>query len=74
MQESEPSLHRRALYAGARTIAWFTAIATAYGTVRLVIRAPPDMDSGLRWGMVGLFVLLFCVSVMMLFAKETRRR
>lgn len=48
-------------FCGARVTAFLLAIGSAIGAIKIAIDMPPEMDSGLRWGLFGMMVVM-CVN------------
>jgi hypothetical protein len=74
MTEPEIGLHRKVVYTGARFVASLLVIASVAGAVGLAVHPAPDMDTGMRWGLFGLMVVILIVSVLTLFAPISRRK
>jgi|HubBroStandDraft_4_1064222.scaffolds.fasta_scaffold182564_2 hypothetical protein len=73
MSPSPPSLYRRIFFGTARVYAFLLMIFTAVGAIGLIRYPSPQLDPGLKWGLVGLMVVLFVLSILMLRAPTRRQ-
>jgi hypothetical protein len=72
--EPEDSPIRTLVYAGARFVAGLLIVGSTFLAFELAVNMIPNMDSGLRWGLFGLMILIFIVSLMMLCAPTKRKK
>jgi hypothetical protein len=72
--EPDETLHRRLVYGSARFVACLFILASGTAAVEFATNKHPNMDSGLRWGLFGLMILVFVLSLMMLFAPTKRTK
>jgi len=73
MSPSQLSLCRRIFFGTVRVYAFLLMIFTAVGAIVLIRYPSPQMDPGLKWGLVGLMVVLFVLSILMLRAPTRRQ-
>ena len=73
MSPSQLSLYRRIFFGIVRVYAFLLMIFTAVGAIVLIRYPSAQMDLGLKWGLVGLMVVLFVLSILM-FRAPTRRQ
>jgi hypothetical protein len=66
-------LYRRIFFNTVRVLAFLFMLFTAGGVIVLIRHPNPQLDPGLRWGLVGLMVVLFVLSILMLRAPIRRQ-
>jgi hypothetical protein len=70
---SNEGLHWKIVFGGARVVGFVLMLACVVGAVELALDRDSQMDAGLRWGLVGLFVLISVLGFLMVRAPIRRK-